>query len=388
MCTESTVHFANEPGILFPERRRAFTLVELLVVIAIIGVLIALLLPAVQAAREAARRMQCSNNLKQQGIAIHNFHDTLNGLPPAGVGSYSDSETARPGMFVLIWPFLERQALYDMVSSYGFDRRYGVDFWTGTVTGDNPAPPFPIEDFRTGSGSVSAYHCPSRRGGGPQMSTPEASGMNANGWSSSPGPFIDYAVVMSVRPSSGGSYHDYWNMNDEKSWNGHGGPIRVAIHAVSGDSKSWQPRDNFAYLSDGTSNQFMIGEKYLAPDAVGKCERSHANNPGDGGNFQRYISDCSYMGHGLARGYPMAQPIHRGDSPITGDYDTNIIRSVNEFSEPTTYHPNDVGFGSFHPGICQFVLGDGSVRGIPITTPARILAFLGQVDDGNPVSVP
>jgi prepilin-type N-terminal cleavage/methylation domain-containing protein len=98
-----------------PATQRGFTLVELLVVIAIIGVLVALLLPAVQAAREAARRMQCTNNLKQLGLASHNFHDTMNFLPPAFIGDNSEDATvgwATWGAFVM--PYLEAGNQYSL----------------------------------------------------------------------------------------------------------------------------------------------------------------------------------------------------------------------------------------------------------------------------------
>ncbi|MDO5580339.1 MAG: DUF1559 domain-containing protein [Planctomycetia bacterium] len=95
-----------------------FTLVELLVVIAIIGILIGLLLPAVQAAREAARRMQCTNHLKQQGIALHNYHDTCQAFPPQRggfkIGPYY-WENAMTGFHVFLLPFCEQQAFYDEI---------------------------------------------------------------------------------------------------------------------------------------------------------------------------------------------------------------------------------------------------------------------------------
>src|ERR687898_633618 len=98
-----------------PRAMRGFTLVELLVVIAIIGILVALLLPAVQAAREAARRSQCVNNLKQIGIAIHNYHDAHKKLPPGSplVGPNDDPQL--PGMTWagLILPYMEEGAIYD-----------------------------------------------------------------------------------------------------------------------------------------------------------------------------------------------------------------------------------------------------------------------------------
>lgn len=107
-------------------QRKAFTLVELLVVIAIIGILIALLLPAVQAAREAARRSQCTNNLKQLGIAMHNFHDTYKEFPctacqtglrePGYVGNPQDGWTNgrdRWSYLTVLLPFFEQGPLYD-----------------------------------------------------------------------------------------------------------------------------------------------------------------------------------------------------------------------------------------------------------------------------------
>ena len=90
------------------ERQRGFTLVELLVVIAIIGILIALLLPAVQAAREAARRMQCSNQMKQLALGLHNYHDTFNVFPPGG-----RSNSNQLTWCVAVLPYIEQRPLYD-----------------------------------------------------------------------------------------------------------------------------------------------------------------------------------------------------------------------------------------------------------------------------------
>jgi prepilin-type N-terminal cleavage/methylation domain-containing protein len=112
--------FSGKGTAMWTRGQRGFTLVELLVVIAIIGILVALLLPAIQAAREAARRAQCGNNLKQLGVAVHNYHDAYQVFPPAGIG-YGWCSEGRPGFptmlnvsgWTMVLPFLEQQSLYD-----------------------------------------------------------------------------------------------------------------------------------------------------------------------------------------------------------------------------------------------------------------------------------
>jgi prepilin-type N-terminal cleavage/methylation domain-containing protein len=205
-------------------RKRAFTLVELLVVIAIIGVLIALLLPAVQAAREAARRSQCTNHLKQIGIGVHNFHDTRGGLPPITLGSTNDG-VSRVSLLLLIYPFMEQQSLYDLIGSRdshtgtvarkGFDVAVHVDGdksvigytnkgtidWWGRFS----------EEEQKGFASVTSYRCPTRRGSGA-----DSVYQGTTAATDEPGPLGDYAIPC-ICPSTN-YWHQYYLSNIEKHY--------------------------------------------------------------------------------------------------------------------------------------------------------------------------
>ncbi|WP_425618529.1 DUF1559 domain-containing protein [Anatilimnocola sp. NA78] len=146
--------------------RRAFTLVELLVVIAIIGVLVALLLPAVQAARESARRMSCGNNIKQLALALHNYQDSLGKLPPAGLGLAScrgaGSETIglNTSGWTMTLPYFEQTALY---AKYDFNQCASVFKQTGntaTLQGD----PVTSGNAAVVSTRLKVFNCPSDNG--------------------------------------------------------------------------------------------------------------------------------------------------------------------------------------------------------------------------------
>ncbi len=204
------------------DHRRAFTLVELLVVIAIIGILVALLLPAVQAAREAARRTECSNNVKQIGLALHSHLDTYKSFPTAGTIPWAGTPMGPPGKngpgwAVQILPYIEQQALYDLAKSSASGSA------DPTVRGT----------------AISYYFCPSRRPAQP---------------SSTGNALIDYASATPAdAPNSWDQfwYGDIWGVPANTTYNGI--LVRSETNRISRDSN----------VTDGLSNTLAVGEKWV-----------------------------------------------------------------------------------------------------------------------------
>ncbi|MDR1141582.1 MAG: DUF1559 domain-containing protein [Planctomycetaceae bacterium] len=206
----------------------AFTLVELLVVIAIIGVLIALLLPAVQAAREAARRMQCSNNLKQFGLAIQNYHDTRQAFPASRTifnnyntqsgGTYNSNEDrGLVGVIAFLLPYFEQNARYDQFVSQSQTVAAGSYPWVNSLC----------------VGNISPLYCPSDS----NVNKPEPE----NGLSK-----------MSIMVSHGDGI---WNNNRRAD----GGPGSLALVSDRGmfAPRTWH---DMAFCTDGTSNTIAASE--------------------------------------------------------------------------------------------------------------------------------
>lgn len=202
--------------------RRGFTLVELLVVIAIIGVLVALLLPAVQAAREAARRMQCGNNFKQTGLAIHNYHDTFRRLPPGALWY-----EGKGSILVHILPFVEQQTLYQKI-----DFNLAVDHQV-------------VDGKVLGTYKIPGYQCPS-----------DTDNIYADG----SGNMLVGASYIASAGSAGITNNGGCSCSAATSWNSY---AQAAINMSSGPfhrRSGIAPAEDFAGVIDGLSSTIFFGE--------------------------------------------------------------------------------------------------------------------------------
>jgi prepilin-type N-terminal cleavage/methylation domain-containing protein len=353
--------------------RRGFTLVELLVVIAIIGILIALLLPAVQAAREAARRSQCSNNLKQIALGAHNFHDTYRAFPP--LLNWSGG----PTFFFHILPFIEQKPLKDLYEGGATDGTDTTDIrWhmdkNYDIIKNSPSTEQAIQ-------GIPAYFCPSYRG--PDVRRD----------SNCSGPKGDYAVVFM---QGRGDNTDLNAQNTEDGWWNHQdcdntGNIRKQKGAIkTGDATGVDFDDggidgangnkranakiiaSFGDVLDGTSNTAMVGEKFWSRDEFtdGCCGNSDA----DGSVF---VEDGSWREYMASRN--MRYPLRTSMVPQAGDGNT-----WNNYDH--TGEARNAGFGSTHPGVVQFALCDGSVRGLSQTIDLFVQWRLADCNDHLPVS--
>jgi hypothetical protein len=362
-------------------------------VIAIIGVLIALLLPAVQAAREAARRTQCANKLKQIGLAVHNFHDSRQGLTPESIGSHPTSDPfksdeskwhPRASFWLLIMPYMEQQSAYDFVSSKTENLQWGISnkyFWNMLST---------EEQYRMTS-VTSPYLCPTRRSSAKGYVGKTSNDPLTNCGAKTYGPQGDYAIVVGrgldiawaawvsdqqVVDGTGGWYSGSCGPNGDPSKGGAPvGPFRVAAW-TSNSPSSWEPRDTFSRVTDGLSNQLFVGEKYIYKDDIDQCDYSTDTGTPDG---RRRTSDCAILGGAGWSALPIERSLNGG-----------IASSSNEKVQSWYKEPNKQ-WGGIHTGVCQFLLGDGSVRGITVTIPTGVnslFARLGNVSDGNPVQIP
>jgi prepilin-type N-terminal cleavage/methylation domain-containing protein len=333
-------------GMRWRNRPKGFTLVELLVVIAIIGILVALLLPAVQAAREAARRIQCSNNLKQIGLAFHNYHDAHKTFPFAWMVDLSRG--MGPELNAQCWgtrilPFLEQTALADT-----YDPRF-------PAVNELAAIPQVQQNLAVIQTPLQAFICPSAPGGTERIYETD---LNAAGWPMSwTAAPSDYTAITGVR----GDFSRLAYAN----WTGSGGREGVLQYNGSDlDNPARMDSDTsrIGDISDGTSNTAMIGERVGGGEIYIKGGRmAPAGTPWDifrvsnGGGWGDILNGEHWYSGSLMDGTP-------GPDGGPCAINCNNVRSQ--------------GFYAFHPGGAQFVIADGSVRFVSETVNAFVLASM------------
>lgn len=303
-------------------RHHAFTLVELLVVIAIIGVLVALLLPAVQAAREAARRSQCSNNLKQIGLAVHNYHDIHKQFPPGGPGTgiHPNNDGYRISAWVRILPFLEQEPLYTQLNLTGGFRHVPNELLP--------------DGERVRHKQISVMLCPSDDH--PPFSPASGDDRWAKGnyiastgsqRSDSGGDCSPFNVYMEVLP---GGNATYGNVTDPRR--------------ISGLFNYFGADIRLADVRGGTSNTLLAGEQ---------------------------VGGCTVAGQRTSWWHPNSSGAWGITITPLNTWNTCEFARPNQITHPDCTQPDrwnfTYGFRSKHPGGVNFVLADASVRFISET---------------------
>lgn len=346
--------------------RRAFTLIELLVVIAIIGILIGLLLPAVQKVREAAKRLKCENNLKQCGIALHNYHDVYSKFCPGfRVGANGDmTHQGEATGFTYLLPFLEQQSvsrLYDQTQGwYWYTNQKAVAMPVSVfMCPSNPAPP--VLDLTPWAGAIAGWS-----GNGTWVS---ACGIN------------DYAFSRGTC----GTMNPNWT----KIPLARRGVFNIEWVPTTGGQPMYPAGVPIKDIIDGTSTTIAMGDAaYGSPlFATATGERliqswSAANTGCDTAGYAGYTGTGSSGFYGSVFAVTANQtPVPMNQSPATPTQSSGCNAVSSDPGDGSGNRDKISGFRSLHPGGCNFLFCDGSVQfiasSINITTYQALSTYSG-----------
>ena len=345
--------------------RRGFTLIELLVVIAIIAVLIALLLPAVQAAREAARRSQCINNMKQIGLALHNYHQTNDCFPPGAVPTQVTTANLNPSYWqsnsclAMMLPFMEQNGIYS-----------GINFSLNSC-GNNPD-----QNYTARTTQINSFLCPSD---GNAKKTDQYSNGRLN----------SYLASMGTTAQNG---------------------YNSSSTGVFAYNIAYGIRD----ITDGTSNTIAFGEKLVGtPGQNTGAGLGYRGNGVNGTSVSQSIYDATQLPLNIQSDLTICNSAwlgltlnsnnlinNEGQWWLTGDtaytlFNTIVPPNSNIYKFGTCRNgcsgcsPDGSEFvntSSNHSGGCNFLMGDGSVRFIKATVSQTIYWYLGTRANNETVS--